>query len=208
MPTFVATGEGHAVTAPAGSIVSFEVAGASQVVDLNLFNSERTTERFGSSVSRPVFGSHLSVGDQLLSNPPYERPLAEVVLDEIVPREPEAGEETAPEGVTLRNHDLLYGRCSRGFRERFYGFPSDGCQELIANAIAPFDLTEFDVHDPYNIFMTTGMDDEGNLHFVGSQCGQGSRIELKLLVDCIVAFSCCPGRSSGPNPGGVNFQVT
>lgn len=197
----VERGSGYATQVPADSIVWFEITGHSQVIDLNLFHTGERNEHFGSSVTRPIVGSHVQEGSVLYSNPPFERPIAKI--EEIQTIRFDSDDVSKEEG--WRDHDLLYGRCSRGFREKFYGYPSDGCQEIIAREIEEYDYSEFDVHDPLNLFMTTRLSPAGELELLPSRCAQGSKVGLRILVPTLVAFSCCPGRSSGAEPGEVRF---
>lgn len=194
--TWVGPGTGAALDAAAGQVVVFRLRERPQVVDLNLFRRPGLRERFGASVTRPIHGTHLSVGDELLSCPPWERAMARVVGDSVSERSAAHGEHAA------RSHDLLFGRCSSALRRHLYDSDTPGCQENLAGAIAPFGLTEHDVHDPLNVFMHTGVDD-GKIFFAPPAAREGDMFAIELLLDCLVAVSACPGMSSGPDPGGV-----
>ena len=105
------------------------------------------------------------------------------------------------------SHDLLFGRCTRQYRITRYGSDTPGCQENIAGAIGGFGLGEEDVHDPFNIFMKTGVDPSGNLIFEASDATAGDYIELQAQMNCLVAISTCPGISSGPVHHPVSFEI-
>ncbi|HEX5541351.1 MAG TPA: urea carboxylase-associated family protein [Micromonospora sp.] len=198
----VPTGTGRAFTALTGQLVVFSLIEGTQVVDLNVFNRHDLRERFGSSVTRPIHGTHVGVGDALLSCPPWERPMARVVGNTVVDVEPVEGAQPR-----TASHDLLFGRCSRALRRHLYGSDTPGCQEILAAAIEPFGLTEYDVHDPLNIFMRTGIDDRRELFFVEPCAGPGDSFELLMEVDGLLAMSSCPGRSSGRSPRGAHVTV-
>lgn len=63
------------------------------------------------------------------------------------------------------------------------------------------------MHDPFNVFMRTGVDSEGRLFFTPPAAGAGDHLDLRMAVDAVVALSACPGRSSGPSPAGVTVEV-
>lgn len=197
----VGVGEGLAFRAQAGYLVRFTPTRNSQVVDLNLFRLDDPREHFSASVTRPVHGSHLTEGDSLLTGPPWEREIARVELDTL------QGKAPRHDGAVTRSHDLLFGRCSAALRARMYGSRTAGCQETLAAAIAAHGLSELAVHDPLNIFMRTGIDRDGRLFFADPDAGPDDAFTLRLAMDALVALSCCPGRSSGPSPGGVTVEV-
>lgn len=197
----IEVGEGLAFPAREGQFVQFTPTRNSQVVDLNLFRLNDPREHFSASVTRPVHGSHLVEGDRLLTCPPWERLIAWVDRDTL------RGKATRQEGSVTRSHDLLFGRCSAALREHLYGSRTPGCQEILAGAIAAHGLSELAVHDPLNIFMRTGIDEDGKLFFADPEAGPDDVFALVLAMDTLVALSCCPGRSSGPSPGGVTVEV-
>ena len=53
------------------------------------------------------------------------------------------------------------------------------------------------VHDPFNIFMKTGVNSDGISFWEASDAVKGDYIDLKAEMKCIVAISACPGMSSG-----------
>ena len=58
-------------------------------------------------------------------------------------------------------HDVVSGRCSQSSRNLRYATDTPGCQEILAEAIAEFGLGLEYVHDPFNIFMRTGINAQG-----------------------------------------------
>jgi uncharacterized protein YcgI (DUF1989 family) len=137
---------------------------------------------------------HVSVGDMLLSTPPEEREMMLITKDSMAAR-----------GLERPPHDTLFGRCSQKLRLRRYGKEgnSPGCQELIAAAIAGFGLAPTDVHDALNLYMQTWIDLDDQFAFCGSQSVEGDEVELEAMMDCLVAFSACPGASSHDRAIGI-----
>ena len=168
-----------------------------QVVDLDAFNLDDLAECFSSSELRRQAG-HLTVGHQLLSIPPWQRPMLTITAD-TVPRDPGSR-------GTL-SHDLLYGRCSRRSRIERYASDTPGCQDNLAEAIAPYSLTPMDVHDPFNVFMNTGVGPDDQLFFDPPAARAGDYLELLAELNCLIAVSTCPGASSGPEPHAVHFEI-
>jgi uncharacterized protein YcgI (DUF1989 family) len=64
-----------------------------------------------------------------------------------------------------------------------------------------------DVHDPFNVFMNTGLDENDQLFFVDPDARPGDYVELRAELNCLIAISTCPGRSSGPEPHSVHFEI-
>src|SRR6266508_6511407 len=119
-----------------------------QVIDFDAFNRQNFKEMFGSSVTRGYEGAHLTTGGRLWTNPPYERIMFEITADTVQHR-------PDPRGAV--SHDIMGGRCTRQRRQFRYGIDSPGCQENITAAIAEYGMGEEYVHDPFNIFMKTGL---------------------------------------------------
>jgi uncharacterized protein YcgI (DUF1989 family) len=53
------------------------------------------------------------------------------------------------------------------------------------------------VHDPFNVFMTTGINDDGRPFYLPCDARIGDYVEFVAEMDCLVAISACPGGSSG-----------
>ena len=97
-----------------------------------------------------------------------------------------------------RTHDLIFTRCDgRHYELVFKTVDHPSCQGNLASAIAEFGLTEYDVHDPLNLFMTTGLNEEGRPFYLPSVTKKDDYVELYADIPCIVAISACPGGSSG-----------
>ena len=194
----VPPGIGRAFNVRRGQVLRVLLHEGPQVVDLNAFNQDNLKEAFSSSVTRQIQGVHLTTGHQLFSIPPWER-IMFVITADTVRHEPN------PRGTV--SHDLLFGCCTRQLRIARYGSDTPGCKENIAGAIAEFGLDEGDVHDPFNVFMKTGINDQGELLFEAPDAVAGDYIELQAKMNCLVAISTCPGESSGPVHHPVLFEI-
>jgi uncharacterized protein YcgI (DUF1989 family) len=181
-----------------GHLLRIRLPDGPQVVDLDAFNRDNLKEHFSSSVTRQFQSVHPTVGHHLLSAPPWERVMFVVTAD-TVRHEPNSG------GTV--SHDLLFGRCTRQYRIRRYGSDTSGCQEYIAGAIAEFGMSADDVHDPFNVFMKTGVTADGKLTFEPSDAATGDYLEMQARMRCLVAISTCPGISSGPVHHRVIFEI-
>ena len=81
------------------------------------------------------------------------------------------------------------------------------CNDNLAEAIAEFGLGPEHVHDPLNIFMTTGLNDLGKPFYLPSDAKKGDYVELFAEIDCLVAVSACPGGSSGPQSRPLMIEI-
>jgi uncharacterized protein YcgI (DUF1989 family) len=201
----IAAGTGHALRLEAGQTLTIALPVGRQVVDLNAFCAERPAERFSASVTRMRHGTHLGAGMSLLSRSPWERPLLTIVRDTLAER---LGADARGER-RHRPHDLLYPPCSRPYRLATYGEDSDGCSENLGNALARLGagLGPLDVHDPFNLFMETGVSPAGKLEFGTPSADRGDLVALRAELGVIVALSVCPSGSSGGVPRAVDVTV-
>src|ERR1700719_1123084 len=79
----------------------------------------------------------------------------------------------------------------------FAAAPSANCNDNLVDAITPFGLGAGDVHDPFNIFMTTGLNGSGKPFYLPSDARKGDYVDLLAEMNVLVAISACPGGSSG-----------
>ena len=190
---------GKSFTVNKGQIVRITCHEDSQVADLNLFNRENPKECFSSSQTRVVHGCHITAGDRLWSHPIHQRAMMTIIADTVPRPKRDHG---------ANSHDLLYGMCDEPTHFRRTGqHGMANCRDNLTGAVAELGLAPEDVHDPFNIFMVTGINDNGLLFYVAPDCKQGDYIELYAEMDCGCAISACPGMSSGPNPGGLKIEV-
>ncbi len=182
---------GKAFIVKKGRVLRVIAIDGPQVADMNAFNLKNPREFFSSSFTRAMCGPHLTTGHQLWSNPPRMRPMFTIIADTVTHKPSRRG---------AISHDLLFGRCNRRIHEWRYGRDKKArnCQDNLAQAIKKFGMGQADVHDPFNIFMRTGLSRDDRLFFEDSAAEKGDYIDLRAEMDCIVAISACPGKSSGP----------
>ena len=190
---------GKAFPLMAGKIVRVLCVEGPQVADMIVFNLHDPNEKFWSGRTRVIHGGHLKVGDRLWSVPPQVRPMLTLIADTL---------EHPPHPFGARSHDLLYCRCDSRMYAMVYGrVGGRNCNDNLAEAIAEFGLGPEHVHDPFNIFMTTGLNDLGKPFYLPSDAKKGDYVELFAEMDCLVAVSACPGGSSGPQSRPLMIEI-
>ncbi len=192
-------GVGKAFPVKQGQIFRITCTGGPQVADLNVFNLQDPTEKFWSARTRKMHRAHLTAGDRLWSTPPRMRPMFTIIKDTVQHR---IGPDRAG------THDLLYGRCNgRNIELKTGRAGQPNCQSNLEAAIAEFNLTPDYVHDPLNVFMKTGMDQDDRLFYVASDAKSGDYLEMLAEMDCLVAISACPGSSSGATSQALDIAI-
>lgn len=190
---------GRAYVVEAGHILRVSCPEGPQVGDFIAFNRDDPAERFWSARTRVIHGAHLRVGDRLWSCPPLTRPMLTLIADTL-------DHPALPHGA--RAHDLLFCRCDARHYELVHGLDgARNCNDNLAEAITPFGLAPSDVHDPFNIFMTTGLNDEGQPFYLPSTSRKGDHVELYAEIPCLVAVSACPGGSSGARSNPLGIEI-
>ncbi len=170
-----------------------------QVADFNAFNLQEPREMFWSGRTRLLQKAHLTVGHQLWSTPPQMRPMFTIIVDTV---------EHLPLPHGAASHDLIYSRCNERLFEVVFGEKGrPNCQDNMARAVREFGLTPDYIHDAFNIFMTTGIDDEDRLFFLEPDAKKGDYLDLYAEMDAIVAVSACPGGCSGPQNKAIGIQT-
>lgn len=191
---------GRAFRVTQGEILRVQCNEGPQVADLIVFNADNTVEKFWQARTRVIYGGHLNVGDQLWSIPPWTRPMMTVISDTVVHGNLVNG---------ARSHDLLYCRCDARLYELVHKRKGAGanCNDNLVDAIAAFGLKPDDVHDPFNIFMTTGLNENGKPFYLPSDSRKSDYVELIAEMNTLVAISACPGGSSGPQSFPLQIDI-
>ncbi len=70
-----------------------------------------------------------------------------------------------------------------------------------------FGLGPEHVHDPFNIFMTTGLNDDGKPFYLPSDAKKGDHVELFAHMDALIAVSACSGGSSGSRSLSLAIEI-
>lgn len=185
-------GVGKGWTMKQGQVCRISLEGASQVGDINMWNSNNPKERLFTGKTRQIHASHLTTYDRLWSNLPYLRPLATITGDSI-----QFGMDSEGAGV----HDVIGTRCDPHTIKLMTGnIVTNTCHQNLTQAAEGFGLSEEDVHDVFNIFMCTGfLPGTGQYFAKGSPAREGDYIEWIADQDLMVALSACPfGDVSAP----------
>ncbi|MEV7098279.1 urea carboxylase-associated family protein [Amycolatopsis sp. NPDC051045] len=177
---------GRAWRVPRGHLCRLRTVEGPQVGDLNLWHADDPRERFWAARTRQLQRAHVSTFDRLWSTLPFLRPLATITADTLA----DHGADTDGGRV----HDLLGTRCDPYVNRMLTGEDFDfHCHSNLVRAVAPFGLTEFDVHDVLNVFQRTGLNDDDRYFMKASPARPGDHFEFFAEVDLLCALSTCPG---------------
>ncbi|WP_175953983.1 DUF1989 domain-containing protein [Burkholderia sp. BCC0405] len=177
---------GFAWTVPAGHVFRIVTLEGPQVADFNMWNLHNPRERMWASRTRQLQAAHVSTFDRLWSTLPYLRPMATITDDTL-----------ADYGVDSdggRVHDLLGTRCDPYVNKLLTGEDFHfHCHSNLVRAVAPYGLTEFDVHDVLNVFQCTGLNRDDKYFMKACPAKPGDYLEFFAEIDLLCAMSTCPG---------------
>lgn len=164
---------GKAVRVKQGQVLHVEDMDGGQVADFVCFSLNDYAEKFSQAKTRVRnWSTHLAVGSQLISN-----------RDNIM---------FTIETDTVGVHDIVFCPCHSFVYEHMLDVgPRNGCFENLSAAVEPFGISADDLPDPFNIFMNTGVGENGELYVAAAPSGKGDYIELRAEMDCLVAVSAC-----------------
>jgi uncharacterized protein YcgI (DUF1989 family) len=190
---------GRAWPVRAGQLCRLVVIEGPQVADFNAWNLHNPRERFWSARTRQLHAAHVTTYDRLWSTIPYHRPLATITAD------------TMAYGIDADGggaHDLLGSRCDPYSYKLMTGQDTDNtCHSNLTRAVAPYRLTELDVHDVLNIFQIVGlMRDSNRCFFKPSPAKTGDYFEFFAEIDLLCAISTCPQGDLGVPVTGPNAR--
>jgi len=175
---------GRAWVVPATHLCRIVANEGPQVGDLNLWNHHNPRERFWASRTRQLHSAHVTTYDRLWSCLPYLRPLATITGDGVSYGLDEDG---------AGCHDLLGTRCDPYVHKLLNGEELDVCcHSNLVRAVAPYRLTELDVHDVLNVFQVTGLTRDGRYFVKPSPARRGDFFEFFAELDVLCALSTCP----------------
>ncbi|MFL5836335.1 MAG: DUF1989 domain-containing protein [Solirubrobacteraceae bacterium] len=167
-------GTGKAVPVLRGQILRIEQVGNGQCADFNAFNLHDYKEYFHCGRTRHLHGLFPAEGDMLWSAPPRERPMFTIISD------------------SVGTNDIQYPRCTGFLYEYQFGFEQHtNCHDILAESIREYGLTPDDVHDSFNFWMHTGVDDEGKLYIKRLLARQGDYVELMAHFDTLAVPNVC-----------------
>jgi uncharacterized protein len=177
---------GRAWTVPAGHVFRIITVEGPQVGDLNIWNAHNPRERLWASRTRQLQAAHVTTFDRLWSTLPYLRPIATITSDSL--------KDYGIDEFGGRIHDLLGTRCDPYVNRMLTGEDFDfHCHSNLVRAVAPFGLTELDVHDVLNVFQCTGLNRADKYFMRASPAKKGDHLEFFAEIDLLCALSSCPG---------------
>jgi uncharacterized protein YcgI (DUF1989 family) len=167
-------GTGKALEINKGQIIRLEQIEGGQCLDFNCFNLHDYKEYFHAGRTRTLHGLHPTAGDFLWSAPPRERAMMFIAAD------------------TAGTNDVMFPRCSANLYESLYGFGTHtNCQDIQAEAQREYGLTPDDVHDSFNLFMCTGIEEEARPYIARQSSKPGDHVDLLALMDVLAVPNIC-----------------
>jgi uncharacterized protein YcgI (DUF1989 family) len=164
---------GEAIEVKKGEILRVEDIDGGQVADFVCFSLNDHAERFSQSKTRiRNWSKEVTTGSVLVSNRDNE--MFTIIAD------------------TVGVHDIFFCQCHSYVYEEIYKVgPRNGCYENLSAAVISYGISSDDLPDPFNMFMYTGIKENGELFVGASPSKQGDYIELRAEMDCLAAVSAC-----------------
>jgi uncharacterized protein len=146
-----------------------------QCVDFNAFNLYDYKERLDVGRTRAYNGMFPKQGGFVYSNSPRDRAMFEIL-----------------EMPTTCRAETLGARCNAVLFERLLGSPlHTNCQDTLAVAIGEYGLTPDDVHDSFNMWMNTEVNEEGRMVLGENTGSQGEYVDLLAVFDTLSVPIVC-----------------
>jgi len=172
----VVGGTGWASEVAAGSLVRIVDVEGKQVGDLVLVRAGDPTARLSVGNTRKMANSIFVSTGAVLWSTTY-RELARIEAD------------------TVGRHDLIASACTPydypiRFGERGVGHRA--CLANLRDALAPWGIEEPGIPDPMNVFMNEVVNPDGSTEVLEPLSKPGDHLDLRILMDSILALSACP----------------
>jgi uncharacterized protein YcgI (DUF1989 family) len=167
---------GRAIPVSRGEILRIsQVESGGQCVDFNAFNLSDYKEHMSVGRTRSYSGIFPRRGDCLYSNSPRDRAMFAII---------EMADSCRAETVGARCHAAQF--------ERFFGLlHHTNCQDTLAEAIREYALTPDDVHDSFNMWMNTVIDNQGRIIMQPNKGNRGDAIDLLSMFDTLCVPVVC-----------------
>jgi uncharacterized protein len=180
---------GKAVPVMRGEVLRIEQVEGGTCVDFNSFNLHDHKEFLDCGFTRSFQSFDPRRGEFIWTNAPRGRPMYGIL-----------------EIADTCELDIVGHRCNRVFDELGWELTTHAnCQDSLAEAIREYRLTPDDVHDSFNLWMATTIDESGRRRFKWNPARKGDRIDLLAMFDVLaVAVICGCGDLVGIN----NYTVT
>ncbi len=180
---------GKAVPVMRGEVLRIEQVEGGTCVDFNAFNLHDYKEFLDCGFTRSFQSFDPRKGEFIWTNAPRGRPMFSIL-----------------EIADTCELDIVGHRCNRVFEELGWGLTTHAnCQDTLAEAIREYRLTPDDVHDSFNLWMATTIDDSGRRQFRWNPARKGDRIDLLAMFDVLAAAVIC---GCGDLVGINNYTVT
>jgi uncharacterized protein YcgI (DUF1989 family) len=167
-------GTGKAFELLAGQVMRIEQIEGNQCVDFNCFNLHDYKEFMHCGRTRTLHGINPTEGSFMWSAPPRERAMAYILRD------------------TVGANDVMFPRCSANLYESVYGLAvHTNCHDIQSEAQREYGLTPDDVHDSFNLFMSTGVREDGGIYVRRQDSRPGDHIEILALFDLLAVPNIC-----------------
>jgi uncharacterized protein YcgI (DUF1989 family) len=173
---------GRAVPVLRGEVLRIAQVDGGQCVDFNAYNLHNYKEFLDCGMNR-LRGLSTGEGTIVWSGMPYGRPMYGIL--------------SMPETC-----DQYYSghRCNGLMYEMEYGLPEHpNCQDTFAEAIREYALGPDDVHDSYNLWMTTTVDAEGRRTILSNRGLPGDHCDFVAFFDTLAVPVVCAGDLSAVN---------
>jgi uncharacterized protein YcgI (DUF1989 family) len=104
---------------------------------------------------------------------------------------------------TVGRHDLQSSACSPyDYPIRFGIEDHASCLAILTEVLAPFNVPEYLIPDPFNVFMRTAIDaTTGGITVGAPLSAPGDHIDFEAAADCLVAMTACPQDQNACNGG-------
>jgi uncharacterized protein YcgI (DUF1989 family) len=166
---------GKAVPVHRGEVLRIEQLVGGTCVDFNAFNLHDYKEFLDCGFTRSFQSFDPRRGEFIWTNAPRGRPMFGIL-----------------EIADTCELDIVGHRCNRVFDELGWGMPTHAnCQDTLAESIREYGLTPDDVHDSFNLWMATTIDDDGRRRFKWNPAQKGDRIDLLAMFDVLAAQVIC-----------------
>lgn len=172
----VVGGTGWASEVAAGSLVRIVDVEGKQVGDLVLVRADDPTDRLSVGNTRKMANSIFVSTGAVLWSTTY-RELARIEAD------------------TVGRHDLIASACTPYDYPIRFGDRGVGHRACLANlrdALASWGIEEPGIPDPMNVFMNEVVNPDGTTEVLEPLSKPGDHLDLRILMDSILALSACP----------------
>lgn len=175
---------GKAVPVRRGEVLRIQQTEGGTCVDFNAFNLHDYKEFLDCGFTRSFQSFDPRRGEFIWTNAPRGRPMWAILEIE-----------------DTNELDIVGHRCNRVLDEMGWGLTDHAnCQDTLAEAIREYWLTPDDVHDSFNLWMATTIDEHGHRQFKWNPAQPGESIDLLAMFDILaVAVVCGLGDLVGIN---------